>query len=104
MRWRRAVQQRGARHDNRRPAGDHDGGRRPADRPDRAHDTRGRGSPASPRRDPGRPPGADPHRPAIGGQLRVLRGRKSSRAPIYQGEPGYSTKLDRDKDGIACDK
>ncbi|QHE72871.1 excalibur calcium-binding domain-containing protein [Rhodococcus sp. WAY2] len=25
-------------------------------------------------------------------------------APIYQGEPGYSTKLDRDKDGIACDK
>ncbi|GAF42978.1 MULTISPECIES: excalibur calcium-binding domain-containing protein [Rhodococcus] len=24
-------------------------------------------------------------------------------APIYQGEPGYSTKLDRDKDGIACD-
>ncbi|PQP07303.1 hypothetical protein C5613_44545 [Rhodococcus opacus] len=33
-----------------------------------------------------------------------MRGRKSSRAPIYQGEPGYSTKLDRDKDGIACDK
>lgn len=25
-------------------------------------------------------------------------------APIYQGEPGYSAKLDRDKDGIACDK
>ncbi|UNN04868.1 excalibur calcium-binding domain-containing protein [Rhodococcus opacus] len=25
-------------------------------------------------------------------------------APIYQGEPGYSTKLDRDQDGIACDK
>nr|WP_241962437.1 excalibur calcium-binding domain-containing protein [Rhodococcus opacus] len=23
---------------------------------------------------------------------------------MYQGEPGYSTKLDRDKDGIACDK
>ncbi|MGG3890086.1 excalibur calcium-binding domain-containing protein [Metabacillus fastidiosus] len=25
-------------------------------------------------------------------------------APIYQGEPGYSKKLDRDGDGIACDK
>ncbi|WP_241962277.1 excalibur calcium-binding domain-containing protein [Rhodococcus opacus] len=50
-------------------------------------------------------PGADPHRPAIVGQLRVLRRRKSAgAAPIYQGEPGYSTKLDRDKDGIACDK
>jgi hypothetical protein len=25
-------------------------------------------------------------------------------APIYKGEPGYSTSLDRDRDGIACDK
>ncbi|MFI6431858.1 excalibur calcium-binding domain-containing protein [Rhodococcus oryzae] len=25
-------------------------------------------------------------------------------APMYKGDPGYSTKLDRDKDGIACDK
>ncbi|PQP16610.1 hypothetical protein C5613_35985 [Rhodococcus opacus] len=34
-----------------------------------------------------------------------MRRRKSAgAAPIYQGEPGYSTKLDRDKDGIACDK
>nr|WP_254925693.1 MULTISPECIES: excalibur calcium-binding domain-containing protein [unclassified Rhodococcus (in: high G+C Gram-positive bacteria)] len=24
-------------------------------------------------------------------------------APIYKGEPGYSTDLDRDRDGIACD-
>ncbi|MFC7450650.1 excalibur calcium-binding domain-containing protein [Rhodococcus daqingensis] len=25
-------------------------------------------------------------------------------APLYKGDPGYSPKLDRDKDGIACDK
>ncbi|MFD4180203.1 excalibur calcium-binding domain-containing protein [Rhodococcus sp. NPDC058514] len=25
-------------------------------------------------------------------------------APMYKGDPGYSPKLDRDKDGIACDK
>ncbi|WP_240498081.1 excalibur calcium-binding domain-containing protein [Williamsia sp. 1135] len=25
-------------------------------------------------------------------------------APIYKGEPGYSTSLDRDRDGIACGK
>ncbi len=30
--------------------------------------------------------------------------RKAGKAPIKQGEPGYSTKLDRDGDGIACDK
>lgn len=25
-------------------------------------------------------------------------------APIYEGEPGYSSNLDRDHDGIACDQ
>lgn len=25
-------------------------------------------------------------------------------APLYQGQPGYSTKLDRDRDGVACEK
>lgn len=29
--------------------------------------------------------------------------RAAGAAPIYRGEPGYSTKLDRDRDGIACD-
>lgn len=29
--------------------------------------------------------------------------RAAGAAPIRQGEPGYSTKLDRDRDGIACD-
>lgn len=24
-------------------------------------------------------------------------------APIYRGDPGYSSKLDRDNDGVACE-
>ena len=30
--------------------------------------------------------------------------REAGKAPLYEGDPGYSTKLDRDKDGIACEK
>ncbi|MFY0760806.1 excalibur calcium-binding domain-containing protein [Metabacillus dongyingensis] len=30
--------------------------------------------------------------------------RAAGAAPIHKGEPGYSTKLDRDRDGIACDR
>lgn len=29
--------------------------------------------------------------------------RAAGAAPIYKGQPGYSLKLDRDKDGIACE-
>ena len=29
--------------------------------------------------------------------------RAAGKAPLYRGQPGYSTKLDRDKDGIACE-
>lgn len=29
--------------------------------------------------------------------------RAAGAAPLYQGQPGYSTKLDRDRDGIACE-
>lgn len=29
--------------------------------------------------------------------------RAAGAAPIRRGEPGYSTKLDRDKDGVACE-
>ena len=25
-------------------------------------------------------------------------------APLYAGQPGYSTSLDRDRDGVACEK
>lgn len=29
--------------------------------------------------------------------------RAAGAAPIYKGEPGYSSKLDRDGDGVACE-
>ncbi|WP_237163528.1 excalibur calcium-binding domain-containing protein [Paenibacillus sp. BIHB 4019] len=29
--------------------------------------------------------------------------RAAGAAPLYEGDPGYSTKLDRDRDGIACE-
>ena len=29
--------------------------------------------------------------------------RAAGKAPLYAGEPGYSTKLDRDRDGVACE-
>jgi len=30
--------------------------------------------------------------------------KEAGKAPLYKGDPGYSTKLDRDGDGIACEK
>lgn len=30
--------------------------------------------------------------------------RAAGKAPIYRGDPGYAKHLDRDKDGIGCDK
>jgi micrococcal nuclease len=30
--------------------------------------------------------------------------REAGAAPIYEGDPGYSTKLDRDRDGVACEQ
>lgn len=29
--------------------------------------------------------------------------RTAGKAPLYRGQPGYSTKLDRDRDGVACE-
>ncbi|QGQ99998.1 hypothetical protein EHS13_07810 [Paenibacillus psychroresistens] len=29
--------------------------------------------------------------------------RAAGKDPLYRGDPGYSTKLDRDKDGVACE-
>ena len=29
--------------------------------------------------------------------------RATGKAPLYRGQPGYSAKLDRDKDGVACE-
>lgn len=30
--------------------------------------------------------------------------RKAGKAPLLKGDPGYSSKLDRDGDGVACEK
>jgi hypothetical protein len=30
--------------------------------------------------------------------------RSAGEAPLYRGQPGYSSRLDRDNDGIACDR
>lgn len=30
--------------------------------------------------------------------------KAAGKAPIRKGDPGYSTKLDGDKDGVACEK
>ena len=29
--------------------------------------------------------------------------RAAGAAPLYQGQPGYRSKLDRDEDGVACE-
>jgi len=29
--------------------------------------------------------------------------QKAGKAPLHKGDPGYSSKLDRDGDGVACD-
>ncbi|WP_274517943.1 excalibur calcium-binding domain-containing protein [Paenibacillus shenyangensis] len=29
--------------------------------------------------------------------------REAGMDPLYEGDPGYSTKLDRDRDGVACE-
>ncbi|MDP0399234.1 excalibur calcium-binding domain-containing protein [Tsukamurella strandjordii] len=29
--------------------------------------------------------------------------RKAGKAPLLKGQPGYSSKLDRDGDGVACE-
>ncbi len=30
--------------------------------------------------------------------------KAAGKAPLYEGNPSYDTKLDRDKDGVACEK
>jgi len=30
--------------------------------------------------------------------------RAAGKAPLYAGQPGYSSRLDRDHDGVACEK
>ena len=57
---------------------------------------------------PGRPRTSSGSRPCPGlGSLGPFANcdaaRAAGAAPLYVGEPGYSPKLDRDKDGVACE-
>lgn len=57
---------------------------------------------------PAQPAAAKPTAPAIKAATSAYypnctAARKAGVAPIYRGEPGYSEKLDRDHDGIACE-
>ena len=47
-------------------------------------------------------PAANPVRPSAY-YANCSAARAAGAAPLYAGEPGYSSKLDRDKDGVACE-
>lgn len=47
------------------------------------------------------PPAAAP--PASASFGSCAEARAAGAAPLYQGQPGYSSKLDRDHDGVACE-
>lgn len=44
---------------------------------------------------------ADTEQPAFYRNCSAVRA--AGKAPLYRGQPGYSTKLDRDRDGVACE-
>lgn len=54
-----------------------------------------------------KPPAAPPATPHIASYdvyyANCMEARDAGAAPIYEGEPGYSSKLDRDGDGVACE-
>lgn len=52
------------------------------------------------------PVAAVPARPATAGRTYAscAAARAAGAAPLYRGQPGYSSKLDGDGDGIACEK
>lgn len=57
--------------------------------------------PAAPRPKP-KPPAPKP--PAAVYYANCSAARAAGAAPLYRGEPGYRPALDRDNDGIACEK
>jgi len=47
---------------------------------------------------------AVPASPAVAPFANCTAARAAGAAPVYKGTPGYGTHLDRDRDGIGCDK
>jgi hypothetical protein len=50
------------------------------------------------------PPPIEPPPPAEAYYKNCDAARAAGAAPLHRGEPGYRPALDRDGDGIACDK
>jgi len=72
----------------------------PAPEPVQAPDPQPEPEPA---RTPEPDPAAAPEVPATAYYANCDAARAAGAAPLHAGEPGYSTKLDRDKDGVACE-
>jgi beta-lactam-binding protein with PASTA domain len=47
---------------------------------------------------------AVPQAPAAAYYANCTAAKAAGAAPLYSGQPGYSTSLDRDRDGVACEK
>lgn len=47
---------------------------------------------------------AVPQAPAAAYYANCTAAKAAGAAPLYAGQPGYSTSLDRDRDGVACEK
>jgi hypothetical protein len=60
-------------------------------------------APPAPAPTPPTPPPAPAPTPPAGGYRNCTEARADGAAPLYVGQPGYSTHLDRDGDGIACE-
>lgn len=48
-------------------------------------------------------PTRKPRPPSGGSYASCADAKAAGAAPLYRGQPGYSTKLDRDRDGVACE-
>ena len=59
--------------------------------------------PAQPE-EPAQRPQQDPKKSTSTYYANCTEAKAAGAAPLYRGEPGYREKLDRDKDGIACEK
>jgi len=77
-----------------------------APEPAQAQEPESAPEPAQPQEPEPAPEPAQPQEPEPGGvYYRSCKEAKAAgAAPLYQGEPGYRPGLDRDHDGIACEK
>ena len=53
---------------------------------------------------PAQQPQSEPEEPARTYYANCTEAKAAGAAPLYRGDPGYRDKLDRDQDGVACEK